>query len=175
MPEFKKTVVVRALSGRILVRRPGAADFDPLDRLTAIPLGSTIDAKQGRVALTAVTAQGRRPQRAVLSGGIATVTQRGRTLDIALSEALAACTSTRKGAAAARPKARRLRGEGKGRFRIRGRYSAATVPGTTWLVQDSCQGTLTRARQGLAAVRDTSRGRTILLRAGKKYLAKPRR
>ena len=47
--------------------------------------------------------------------------------------------------------------------------------GTTWLVQDSCDGTLTRVKQGVVAVRDNVRKKTVLLRAGSKYLAKPRR
>ena len=44
--------------------------------------------------------------------------------------------------------------------------------GTKWLVEDSCKGTLTRVTQGSVSVRH--RGRTIIVRAGKRYLAKPR-
>jgi hypothetical protein len=49
------------------------------------------------------------------------------------------------------------------------------VRGTKWLVQDSCAGTLTRVAKGVVAVRDNVRRKTIILRAGKKYLARPRR
>ena len=63
-------------------------------------------------------------------------------------------------------------GDGKGSFRTTGKYSAATVRGTKWLVEDSCAGTLTRVTIGVVAVRAGKK--TVLVRAGKKYLAKPR-
>ncbi len=46
--------------------------------------------------------------------------------------------------------------------------------GTWWLVEDRCDGTLTRVRQGRVDVRDFRLKRTIKLRAGKRnlYLAK---
>jgi hypothetical protein len=47
------------------------------------------------------------------------------------------------------------------------------VRGTTWLVQDTCAGTLTQVKQGLVAVRDEVKKRTVLVRGGKSYLAKP--
>ena len=72
-------------------------------------------------------------------------------------------------------KIRHLWGSGHGSFRTKGTYSAATVRGTKWLVQDSCAGTLTRVAQGVVSVRDTVRRKTITLRAGKHYLARPRR
>ena len=48
-----------------------------------------------------------------------------------------------------------------------------TVRGTEWLVQDSCAGTLTRVARGVVSVRDNVRRKTIVVRAGKKYLARP--
>ena len=70
---------------------------------------------------------------------------------------------------------RRLWGDGKGKFRTKGRYSAATVRGTKWLVQDGCRYTRTRVTQGVIAVRDNVRKRTIIVRKGKSYTARPRR
>ena len=46
--------------------------------------------------------------------------------------------------------------------------------GTKWLVQDSCAGTLTRVVRGTVRVRDNVKRKTITVRAGKSYLAKPR-
>jgi hypothetical protein len=176
-PEFKENVVGRPVSGKILVRKPGSAEFVELDASGSIPFGSTIDSKRGRIAITIEAEQGGRPQRAVFYGGIFKVTQTGSTVDLTLNEALASCKKAKKAGAAAAKKAktRKLWGDGKGKFRTKGSYSAATVRGTTWLVQDSCQGTLTRVKQGVVAVRDNVRKKTILLRAGGKYLAKPRR
>ena len=67
---------------------------------------------------------------------------------------------------------RRLRASAKGRFRTRGRYSAATVRGTTWSVTDRCDGTLTKVTKGKVAVRDFRRKKTIIVKAGKSYLAR---
>lgn len=71
---------------------------------------------------------------------------------------------------------RRLWGHGKGSFRTSGRRSSATVRGTWWLVEDRCDGTLTRVKRGRVDVRDKRRKKTIRLRAGKstrsRYLAK---
>ena len=68
-----------------------------------------------------------------------------------------------------KPKSRKLWGDGKGKFRTKGKYSAATVRGTKWLVQDTCTSTLTRVTQGVVSVRDNVKRKTITLRAGKSY------
>ena len=59
-----------------------------------------------------------------------------------------------------------LWGNGKGKFRTNGKYSAATVRGTIWLVQDRCEGTLTKVRRGTVAVRDFKRKKTVTVKAG---------
>src|SRR4029079_5259424 len=69
---------------------------------------------------------------------------------------------------------RHLWGEGKGAFRTVGRFSSATVRGTTWLTDDRCDGTLTRVTAGKIGVRDFVLRKTIVLKKGKSYLAKPR-
>jgi hypothetical protein len=70
---------------------------------------------------------------------------------------------------------RRLRSNARGRFRTRGRNSSATVRGTVWDMIDRCDGTLTRVRRGRVAVRDFRRRKTVIVRAGKSYLAQARR
>jgi hypothetical protein len=70
---------------------------------------------------------------------------------------------------------RRLRSNARGRFRTRGRNSSATVRGTIWDTIDRCDGTLTKVRRGRVAVRDFRRKKTVIVRAGKSYLATPRR
>jgi hypothetical protein len=42
-----------------------------------------------------------------------------------------------------------LWGSGKGQFRTKGRYAAATVRGTIWLTADRCDGTFVRVRRGV--------------------------
>ena len=53
----------------------------------------------------------------------------------------------------------KLWGNGKGRFRTNGKYSAATVRGTIWLTEDRCDGTLTTVKRGTVSVRDLRRRR----------------
>jgi hypothetical protein len=67
---------------------------------------------------------------------------------------------------------RRLRGSANGRFRTRGRYSAATVRGTIWDTADRCDGTLTRVQRGVVDVRDFRARRNVTVRAGRSYLAR---
>ena len=67
---------------------------------------------------------------------------------------------------------RRLRAKAKGRFRTRGRRSAATVRGTSWWTEDRCDGTLTKVQSGKVAVRDFGRRKTIVVRRGQRYLAR---
>ena len=40
---------------------------------------------------------------------------------------------------------------------------------------DSCKGTLTRVMSGSVVVRDTVRKKSVVLDAGERYLARPRR
>ena len=66
-------------------------------------------------------------------------------------------------------------GEGQGQFRTRGRYSSATVRGTFWLTADRCDGTLTSVKQGTLEVIDFVKKTKVLVGAGKRYLAAPKR
>jgi hypothetical protein len=65
-----------------------------------------------------------------------------------------------------------LKASAHGKFRTRGRYSAATVRGTKWTVADRCDGTLTRVITDSVAVTDFVRHKTIILHGGQSYLAK---
>ena len=69
----------------------------------------------------------------------------------------------------------KLWGSGKGKFRTNGKYSSATVRGTIWLVEDRCEGTLTKVRRGTVQVRDLKRKKTVTVKAGHSYLARAQR
>jgi hypothetical protein len=142
-----------------------------------VPLGSTVDTKAGVVSLSSVPKKGAKPQTAQFYDGIFKVTQSAAITDLRLAETLAPCPKAHKSAAAAakKPKSRKLWGNGKGSFRTTGQYSAATVRGTQWLVQDTCSGTLTRVKHGVVSVRDNVKKKTILLRAPHSYTARPKR
>ena len=138
-PEANKTVVVRTLKGRVRVRLKGSRDFVDLDAAQGIPTGSTVDTRKGVVELTSVPRAGAPPETAKFYDGLFLVTQSRGITD--LRHRADAPVQPRARASQRRPKKRKLWGDGRGAFRTTGKYSAATVRGTKWLVQDSCAGT----------------------------------
>jgi hypothetical protein len=165
------------VSGNVLVRRPGATQFVPLGGLTQIPTGSLVDTRRGRVRLF-VAGRGGVIQSAVFWDGLFTILQQRvlgafAELRLAGGNFRAPCKPLRTTQASRKPKkpVRRLWGDGKGRFRTRGRYSSAAVRGTRWLTVDRCDGTLTRVVRGSVSVVDFRRNRRVVVRAGQTYLA----
>jgi hypothetical protein len=146
-----------------------------------LPVGSRADATLGKVKLTSsLQKPRRRTQTATLSGGAFVVRQprsgHGLT-ELTMTggdftQCSAAGARARTGAHAAAARIRRLFGNAHGRFRTRGRYSTATVRGTTWSVEDRCDGTLTRVTHGSVTVFDLVKRRTVTLHSGQHYLAR---
>jgi uncharacterized repeat protein (TIGR01451 family) len=99
------------------------------------------------------------------SGGATTLTLVGGNF--------AGCSIKRALAATNTKPIRQLWGSAKGAFTTRGRFAAATVRGTFWLVQDRCDGTLTQVVEGVVEVLDTSKNKTVSVPAGSSYLAAP--
>jgi hypothetical protein len=192
-PTLAKTANLEPVRGTVRVRLPGSSTFILLSDARQIPMGSIVDTTQGEVRLT--TASGPSgtartsavTQTANFYDGVFRLSQERRGLtDLRLVGGRgAACLSrnVRRSAASdsrrrkrsKKGKVRKLWGNGSGDFRTSGHYSSATVRGTTWLVEDRCEGTLTKVTQGVVAVRDFVRRRTITLRAPKSYLARAKR
>jgi hypothetical protein len=83
-------------------------------------------------------------------------------------------TRKKQSVAAAAPKVvRQIWGDGKGSFRTKGRYAAATVRGTKWLTTDRCDGTNVRVERGVVSVSDFPKRTQVTVRAGRSYLARP--
>jgi VCBS repeat protein/FG-GAP repeat protein len=179
---------------------PGGSStkFAPLTGVVNIPIGSTIDTTKGRIALTtAADTGGKKTQTADFYQGIFQVKQavpkrkpkkpKALITDLVMKGQISRSQcAPLKGARAATVSAARkkkgpkavlgsLWGNGKGKFRTNGTYSAATVRGTIWLVQDRCEGTLTKVRRGTVQVRDFRRKRTVTVNAGHSYLARAQR
>ncbi len=190
-PVLGKSVTIGLVSGTVYLRLPTkakakgsaharAAKFVRLAGIRDIPVGTTLDSRRGVVRVfTAANASSTRLNQADFNGGVF-LSQQNRRLhglsDINLTggnfRACLARKSNRAGAARSRRVVRRLHGSGKGRFRTRGRFSAATVRGTIWDTIDRCDGTLTRVTRGSVVVRDLRKRRNIIVRAGKSYLAR---
>ena len=161
--------------GTIKVKRPGAKRFRKLaDNGAQLPVGTTVDALKGRVTIVAASDDGGGTDTAVFYGGIFKIGQtKGDkpTTILSLTEKLS-CPKAGTAIAAAKKKKRRLWGDGEGKFRTKGKHSAATVVGTKWLVEDRCTSTLTRVVRGRVSVRDFAKKKTVIVRAGKRYTAR---
>jgi hypothetical protein len=174
----RASVTVPGIKGR---------NFVPLREARQVAVGSIIDTRKGGVRLLSARDAKNRTQSGEFRSGVFQVLQSGKTSAKGLTElrlkgaSFAGCGRSgkkrktgKKANAAARSKRRirRLRGNGRGRFRTRGRYSSATVRGTIWTVTDRCDGTLTKVSRGKVAVRDLRKRKTKVLKAGKSYLAR---
>jgi Ca2+-binding RTX toxin-like protein len=62
----------------------------------------------------------------------------------------------------------------RGPLSVRGRFSDVTAGAATLIVEDRCDGTLTKVVRGLALVRDHGTSRRITLRSGGRHLARER-
>jgi hypothetical protein len=180
-PSLGEAVTAQAVKGTVQVKLPGAKGYVPLTTLSSVPVGSTLDTRKGTVRLNS----------AVKGGGVQTgdfydgqfVVKQATsvdTTDLVLSGgSFKSCPRARRAGATAAAKrnrtVRRLWGNAKGRFRTSGKYSAATVRGTVWLVADRCDGTLTQVKSGVVSVRDKRRRKTVLVKARRSYLARARR
>jgi hypothetical protein len=183
-------------SGRARATGP-AKGFVPFNGAANIPVGSQLDTTKGRVNLTsAADTAGKKTQASNFYDGIFAVKQalpkikkkNGKavalTTDIVLKGQISRSQcAPLKGASAAAVKKKKgpkavlgkLWGNGKGKFRTTGKYSAATVRGTIWLTQDECDGTLTKVKRGTVLVRDLKRKKTVTVKAGHSYLARAQR
>jgi len=66
---------------------------------------------------------------------------------------------------------RRVWGKGKGKFRTKGRYAAASVRGTWWLTADFCKYTLVRVNQGSVTAQNLVTKKYRVVKAPKTYRA----
>lgn len=172
-PKLGSTATVSPVSGRVLIRRKGSRRFVALGKAVTVPVGSELDTIRGRVSVTTATDTQGSTQTAAFYKGRFIVKQRrvaGGLTDITLSEPLS-CQNGRTAASSAR-RARRVWGDGRGRFRTGGRGGAAAVRGTIWLTEDRCNGTFFRVRRGTVDIRDFAKKRTITLRAPRTYFAR---
>jgi type IV pilus assembly protein PilY1 len=172
-PVLGQSVVAGVAGGTVLVKGKDGK-FRTLGANESIPLGSTIDATKGRVRLTSASGPGGATQIAVFYQGAFVVTQTHGPKPItqlALSGKLT-CPKGKRATASARKRVRRLWGDGKGRFRTRGRHGAATVKGTKWLTEDRCDSTLVRVRRGTVIVRDFAKRRNVTVKKGHSYVAR---
>jgi hypothetical protein len=176
-PTPGETVNASRSRGTVRVKLPGSDEYFVLQDGQQLPMGTTFDTRKGRVNLVSAASNVAGPtQKAWFYKGVFKVRQsKGRKPLTTLSmTGKLQCGSGKKANAAKKKKRkRRLWGNGKGRFRTKGKHSAATVVGTIWFVEDRCNGTLTRVKRGKVRVRDFKRRKTVVIKGPRgKYFAK---
>lgn len=174
-PVLGRAMTAEVVSGTVLVRIPPSKTFVKLTDAGSLPVGTVVDAGQGTVRITATS--GGKPYSSSFYQGafqLAQARKKGATADLRLfGGSFKGCPRAARASAAAKKKSiRQLWGKGTGSFRTIGRFSAASVRGTTWLTDDQCTGTLTRVTQGAVTVRDLVRRTSVVVKAGQRYFAR---
>lgn len=167
-------------AGTILVEN-AAGQYVPLTGPQVLPLGTIIDATKGVVKLITALPKHGETQAVTVWGGRFKITQskHGNGLThIILMGARPWCARNglahTASKATKRGKSRKLWAEDNhGRYSTYGANSVATVLGTEWETVDSCAGTLTRVMKGKVSVRNLHTHKTVLVKAGHSYLARP--
>ena len=184
-PVRGESVVINEVQGTVRVRPPDESQHRLLRAGENVPVGTIVDARRGRAKLTVAVNRRGRQSSDFYDGVFQVRQQRGArpltTITLRTPNFVRLCgrrgSSGRGSQAVAAQKKRskksvgRVWGNGRGRFRTKGRNSAATVRGTQWLTQERCDGTLTRVVRGIVDVRNDRTGKTVRLRAGDSYLA----
>jgi len=197
-PVTGSRVVVSVLSGEVFVKLPESrslaqvapiSGFVPLKGIAALPTGTVVDARKGRVALDSTVdgrriGSGGRTQRATLAAGIFRIRQlRAKvgsrapvSTDFVLTSAPgaeAACVRTSfsgpikgRGRSVVRSLTASSR---KGVFRVVGAAGISTAHSATWVTEDRCTGTRTDVGRGHVTVAAKGSERTVTVRAGRSY------
>jgi hypothetical protein len=183
-PVLGQSEDAKPVTGTVFIRTRNG-QFIPLTGASQIPTGTVIDALHGSLQLTTAVGKGK-TQHGIFGGAIFRIAQekagalKGLTTLTLLESAFKGAPSyglckAHKATDATIASSRTLQllhASAHGKFRTRGRYSAATVRGTKWTVADRCDGTLTHVITDSVAVTDFVRRKTIILHAGQSYLAK---
>jgi Ca2+-binding RTX toxin-like protein len=175
-PRFRQSAVIRPTGRTVLLRLRGADGFVPVPGPVEVPLGTTLDARRG--TLRVVTTRGRRggvQQGSIGGGRFSVLAPRGGSVTRLrlVGGDLAKCRSRGANPKKVRRKLRARVGERRpGAYEVVGEHSIGGAAGTTWVTEDRCDGTMTRVIEGTVRVRDLPRHRTVIVRAGHRYLAR---
>jgi hypothetical protein len=182
-PRTGVSIVARVLRGTVRVRRPGERAFSILGAAENLPIGSEFDTRRGTVAIDFATGPDDLHSTEVSKGLFRTrqATATGSALELDLTGRLRRCPPAGR-ATAARRSTRQIGVRAKGPVKSKGRYGSATVRGTAWTMKDTCSttttvrsGTLIVVTEGVVAVADFAKRKTVVVKAGKRYFAAARK
>jgi Ca2+-binding RTX toxin-like protein len=186
-PKRRDSAVVTPVAGSLQMSPTGIVRRVPLQDKVVLPLRSIVDTVAGMVKVTTAPSA-RKSQSVTLDHGAFDITQTAAklsTTQFALQggdfsscptaggrRASAAAAATSTSSSSSTKTVRSLWATGKGKFRTKGRYAAASIRGTKWQTIDRCDGTLIRVEKGAVAVRDLVKKKTVVVKARGNYLAK---
>ena len=173
-PVVHETANVAPIEGVVYIRAPGSPTFRRLESAEQIPLGSTLDATDGEVAVVTARDTSGSEQTGWFWAGAFVLNQTGgdrpvTTFTLAGPFENAAARIAARGGDGSR----RLWGRGGCKCRTEGRNSSGTARGTKWLTIDRRRTTVTRVKRGSVRVRDFVADRTVTVKAGESYTAGP--
>lgn len=205
-PVAGKTAVIRLVSGEVFVKLARGAPtrgvgarasqaapmpgFVPMKGVASVPTGSVVDARKGRVAVTAAGdsrtgATNRRLQVGAFSAALFRIRQararRGARTSRPPADLVLQTPPGLTRACAAGSSVRPIKGivrtiagsVTKGVFRTVGAASTTRVShNATWIVQDRCNGTMTQVGRGRATVSSRIDRRTVIVRSGQAYIVR---
>ena len=160
-PVHGELINVGYVSGEVFYTTEDGETFC-LNGAVQIPVGSTIDTRNGKVEL--ITEGSIR--NAFFFDGLFEVLQ-DDGVDAATVLKLIGALEHCEGADTDSPGGRQLWGDGEGEHRTQGTLGSASVRGTKWILQDRCNGTTyARVVDGEIELKDEKTGKTITLKAG---------
>lgn len=166
-------------AGKVFVKKNGT--FVPLTGFEQLPVGTEIDARKGKVTITAHDGSTGQFYEGIFRIGQEKVGRLTFTTIILTGGNFRVCTTKkgRKLSSAAKGKppksVRHVWGNAKGHFRTKGKYASATIRGTLWLTDDQCPGTRVTVRRGIVDVLDFVKRTHVLVAQGRTYLATPKK
>ncbi len=175
--------------GKVKIKLPGEDEWTKLEEGATVPMGSTVDAIDGIVEVVAEAdpVTGER-QNALVYGSefkvdqftppgalapvVDLVLKGGDFDDCRKSKSAPTARAAGNGRGGKAGIVRGLWASGKGRFRTRGKHSAATVRGTRWATVDRCNSTTTKVFEGVVDVTDFELGKVFSVKAGGRHIAR---
>jgi hypothetical protein len=194
-PQAGVSTVVTLIAGEVFVKLPKPkgsrallqdSGFVPLKGVASLPVGTTVDARKGELALDsaangyAPTSKLQRRQRAQIRAGMFAIRQakkqRGAAAKKTISTDIALLTPAGAAAKCAKGPAkgivRSLSMAVKGSYRALAGASTAIATNATFVTSDRCDGTLTEVGRGTVSISLKGRKKPVKVRAGHAYFAK---
>ena len=178
-PKLGKSVLVAPGDGELFVRKPGSSSFKALESGSQLPMGTEVDASSGSIALTSALPGGtpdRQVRRRALHGPPGPrrlrrpVPARPRCQRSKAKHSLTVASAARR-----KPRRRLWGADHGGRFRTHGKQQPRDRARHPLVVGDTCKGTLTKVTEGSRGRARLPKKKSMLVKAGKRYLARPRR